>query len=171
MTGDRAINLANSSVQTISALAKLTSSKPSPLEVLTKVNEMSEAGTESRRNEKKLLLEIATLEADRVKGVIHSGKNALVHRGNGGVEFINKVIGEVKDTVLGTGLVVVIAMGEVKGAGPVYITGDEAAVAAMAEKVKSKVTNIKGGGNGKKWQGKVPEWQKVDMQEFKSLFE
>jgi misacylated tRNA(Ala) deacylase len=171
MAGDRAIKLATSSVEAIISLGKMMSSKSSPSEVLTKATEMSEAVTESRRAEKKLLLEIAQLESDRVKDIIQRGRNALIYRANGGIEFTNKIIGEVRDTVSGTGLVVAIAMGEAKGTGPVIITGDKEAVAAVVEKVKTVVTNIKGGGSGNKWQGKVPEWQKDELAEFKALFE
>jgi misacylated tRNA(Ala) deacylase len=171
MAGDRALRFASSAVEALSSVAKLTSSKSEPAEVLKKVNETSEALAESRRNEKKLLLEVAKLESERVKAILRSGKNALVHRSSGGVEFINKVIGEVGDELKDSGLVVAVAMGEAKESGPVVIAGDKEAVAAMVEKVKGVVTNIKGGGGGNKWQGKVPEWQKTELKEFKALFE
>lgn len=170
MTGDRAIRLATASVNAIGSLAKLTSSKLAPAEVVSKVKEMSDAGMESRRTEKKLLLEIAKYESERAKAVIQTGKDALVHRPDGGIEFINKVVGEVKDTVAGTGLVVVVATGQAKSAGSVVITGDMEAVDAAVDKMKATLTNIKGHGNGGKWQGKVSEWQKVELKQFKTLF-
>lgn len=170
MTGDRAINLATASVNAIGTLAKLTSSKLAPAEVVAKVKEMSEAGMESRRTEKKLLLEIAKYESERAKAVIQTGKDALVYRPDGGIDFINKVIGEVKDTVAGTGLVIVAATGQAKSAGSVVITGDKEAVDVVADKVKSVLPSIKGHGNGGKWQGKVSEWQKVELKQFKALF-
>lgn len=171
MAGDRAIRFASSAVDALSSIAKLTSSKPDPAEVLKKVSETSEALAESRRNEKKLLIEVAKLESERVKAILRSGKDALVHRSSGGIEFINKVIGEVGDELKLSGRVVVVAMGETKDSGPVVIAGDKEAVAAMVENVKAVVTNIKGGGGGNKWQGKVPEWQKTELKEFKALFE
>ncbi|KAM0431458.1 hypothetical protein ACHAPT_005435 [Fusarium lateritium] len=171
MTGDRAVSLANASVGAISSIAKLMSSNGAPTEVLAKASNMCDAVTELRRVEKKLLLEVAKYESERVIGVIRSGKNAWVHRSDGGMDFINKIIGETKEDVQGTGLVVVFAIGESKGTGPVAIVGDKDSVEAMAVKVKGVVKDIKGGGGGGKWQGKVKEWQHSELTALEELVE
>ena len=171
MTGDRAIDFANSSISAVSSIAKLTSSKLAPDEVVVKTSDVCSSVTELRRVEKRLLQEIAVYESARVREVIRSGKNALVQRPDGGIEFINKVIGETKDAVKGTGLVVIVAIGEARGTGPVVISGDKDSVTAMAERVKTAVKDIKGGGKGEKWQGKVSQWQKEDFKALKALVE
>lgn len=171
MTGDRAISLASASINAVSSIAKLTSSKPAPAEVVTKTSELCNSVTELRRGEKKLLMEIAMYESDKVKEKILGGKNAFVQRPDGGYDFINKIIGETRDAVKGTGRVVVIALGETRGSGPVFVVGDKESVAQMVDKVKSVVKDIKGGGGGEKWQGKVVEWQKGELRELQNVVE
>lgn len=171
MTGDRAVSLANASVGAVGSIAKLMSSSSAPAEVLAKTSTMCDTVTELRRVERKLMLEVAKYESDRVNTVIRSGKNGWVHRSDGGMDFINKIIGETKDTVQGTGHVVVLAIGEPKGTGPVVVVGDKEAVEGMATKVKDVIKDIKGGGGGGKWQGKVKEWQHAELTALKELVE
>ncbi|KAF5009254.1 hypothetical protein FDECE_4547 [Fusarium decemcellulare] len=171
MAGNRAIALANSSVDAISSIAKLMSSSAAPSEVVTKASSLCDTVTELRRVERKLMLEVAKYESERVKTAIQNGNDALVQRSDGGMDFINKVIGETREDVQGTGHVIVLAIGEPKGTGPVVIVGDKEAVEAMADKVKTVIKDIKGGGGGGKWQGKVREWQQSELNALKELVE
>jgi misacylated tRNA(Ala) deacylase len=41
----------------------------------------------------------------------------------------------------------------------------------MAAKVKAVVSTVKGGGKGEKWQGKVTEWQKGEIETLKRALE
>lgn len=152
-------------------MAKLMSSSNEPSEVIARTTTMSNAVTELKRSEKQLLLEIADFEIDRIKSALASGKSALVHRANGGPDFISRIVAGTKDALRGTGFVVVLAIGEPKTSGPVVVVGDKSAVESMVVKVKEIVKNIKGGGAGEKWQGKVPEWHKDDLKALKELFE
>lgn len=97
--------------------------------------------------------------------------NAYIYRYEGSTDFINKIVGETRDFLEGTEFVVVIAIGEPKGGGPVVIVGDKVAVDAMAKKVKSVVKDIKGGGTGGKWQGKVKEWTNAELVALKDVVE
>lgn len=172
MAGDRAITLANASVSAISTIAKLTSSSNVPSEVVTRVTSLSESVTESKRSERKLLLEIAKFESEQaIRTIVQNRMNAYIHRYDGNTDFINKIVGETRDVLQGTGFVIVIAIGEPKGSGPVVIVGDQVAVDAMAQKVKAVVKDIKGGGGGGKWQGKVKEWTKVELHALKEAVE
>lgn len=133
---------------------------------------MSNTVAELKRTEKKLLLEIAKYESDRVKSVVASGKNAIVCRSDGGMEFINRVVGDTKDALKGTGLVLVLAIGEPKTSGPVVVVGDKEAVEKTAAKIKETIKDVKGGGGaGDKWQGKVPEWRQEDLNTLRELVE
>jgi misacylated tRNA(Ala) deacylase len=67
--------------------------------------------------------------------------------------------------------VVVLCSGEVKTAGSIVIVGTPEAVEAMAAKVKEAVGSVKGGGKGEKWQGKVAEWQKGEVEKLKEVVE
>ncbi|KAF4984048.1 hypothetical protein FZEAL_661 [Fusarium zealandicum] len=171
IAGDRAIALANASVGAVSSIAKLMSSNSASDEVVNRVSGLCDTVADLRRTERKLMLEVAKYESDRVNAVIRSGGNAWVHRTDGGMDFINKVVGETKDAVQGTGLVVVLAIGEAKGAGPIVIVGDKESVEVMADRVKAAVKDVKGGGAAGKWQGKVREWQHSNLVALKELVE
>ncbi|KAF5023566.1 hypothetical protein F66182_4379 [Fusarium sp. NRRL 66182] len=172
ITGDRAIALATSSVSAINSIAKLTSSSSVPSEVVTRTTALSDTVTDLKRSERRLLLEIAKFESEQaIRTVVQNRMNAWVHRSDGNSDFINKIVGETKDVLQGTGFVVVLAIGEPKGSGPVVIAGDGEAVDAMADKVKAVIKGIKGGGAGGKWQGKVMAWTKADLVALKELVE
>ncbi|KAM0547210.1 hypothetical protein ACHAPJ_010470 [Fusarium lateritium] len=172
ITGDRAIALANSSVSAISSIAKLMSSSNVPSEVVSRTTALSDSVTELKRSERKLLLEVAKFESEQaIRIVVQNRMNAYIHRYDGNTDFINKIVGETKEVLQGTGLVVVIALGEPKGSGPVVIIGDAVAVEVMAKKVKTVVKDIKGGGTGGKWQGKVREWTNAELLALKEVVE
>ncbi|KAL5589875.1 hypothetical protein FOVSG1_011742 [Fusarium oxysporum f. sp. vasinfectum] len=172
ITGDRAINLAASSVSAISSIAKLLSSSNVPSEVVSRTTALSDTVTDLKRSERKLLLEVAKFESEQaIRIIVQNRMNAYIHRYDGNTDFINKIVGETRDVLQGTGFVVVIAIGEPKGSGPVVIVGDQVAVDAMAQKVKVVIKDIKGGGAGGKWQGKVKEWTNAQLLALKEIVE
>ncbi len=138
--------------------------------MISNVKRIQETTAESKRKEKRLLLDIAKREGDRVKAVVQTGKVAWVYHATEGLDFINMVVFEVKDTVRERGLVV-LAAGEDKKGGPVVITGEKNSVEAFATKVQEVVAGIKGGGKGGRWQGKVIEWKEGELEALKLLVE
>ncbi|KAK6711170.1 hypothetical protein SNK05_005597 [Fusarium graminearum] len=172
IAGDRGINLASSSVSAINTIAKMMSVSSNPTEVVTRATALSDSVTDLKRSERKLLLEVAKFESEHaIRSIIQNKMNAYIHRYEGSTDFINKIVGETRDFLEGTEFVVVIAIGEPKGGGPVVIVGDKVAVDAMAKKVKSVVKDIKGGGTGGKWQGKVKEWTNAELVALKDVVE
>ncbi|PTD07419.1 Alanyl-tRNA editing protein Aarsd1 [Fusarium culmorum] len=172
IAGDRAINLASSSVSAINNIAKMMSVSSNPTDVVTRATALSDSVTDLKRAERKLLLEVAKFESEHaIRSIVQNKMNAYIHRYEGSTDFINKIVGETRDFLEGTEFVVVIAIGEPKGGGPVVIVGDKVAVDAMAKKVKSVVKDIKGGGTGGKWQGKVKEWTNADLVALKDVVE
>jgi misacylated tRNA(Ala) deacylase len=87
------------------------------------------------------------------------------YRATDGLDFVNLVVFEIKDTIKEQ--VVVLCSGEVKAAGSLVILGKPELVESMAAKVKTAVSSVKGGGKGEKWQGKVAEWQKGEIEALK----
>lgn len=168
--GDRAINLASTSINTVRSIAKLLSSGSSHEEVITNVTKIYDSTSELRKREKKLLAEIAKYEAARVTSVLETGKNAWVHRATEGLDFINTIVFELKDSLKNPGLVV-LASGEENKGGHLVLVGDKSSVEGFIPKVKEVVTGIKGGGKGERWQGKVVEWKKGELDILKSLVE
>lgn len=104
-----------------------------------------------------------------MKSILQSGKNAWVYRPSGNLEFLNMVVFEVKDVVKDG--VVVLAAGEGQAGGPIVVIGDKDSVSKISAKVQEAVPSVKGGGKGEKWQGKVKEWRKEDLEAIRKLVE
>jgi misacylated tRNA(Ala) deacylase len=168
--GDRAIKLASTSIRSLRSIGGILSSGTAPEEVLSSVRRMSDNSTELRRKETKLLMEIAKFEGERVKAVLSTSKKAWVYRPSSGVDFINSVVFEVKDA-LKDGRLLVLASGEDRTGGQVVVVGEKKAVEVFIEKLKGVVDGIKGGGKGERWQGKVVEWKKGEIDALKKLVE
>lgn len=167
--GDRAIKASTESINALRSIAKTISSSNVPAELVTSVNRVNDTATDLKRRERSLLSEIAKYEGDRVKAILQSGKNAWVYRPSGNLEFLNTVVFEVKDVVKDG--VVVLAAGEGQAGGPIVVIGDKDSVSKISAKVQEVVPSVKGGGKGEKWQGKVKEWRKEDLEAIRELVE
>ena len=71
------------------------------------------------------------------------------------------VVSEVKESA--GDRAVVLATGQDKASGSLVIVGDKSMVEELSAKAKSVVSTLKGGGKGEKWQGKVTEWKKGEV--------
>jgi len=168
--GDRAIRLATSSVRSLRSVGGILSSGTAPEEVLSSVKRISDKVSELMRKETKLLMEIAKYEAERVKADLSAGKKAWVYRSSPGLDFINSITFEIKEALKGGGLVV-LASGEGKLGGQVVVVGEKGSVEEFVEKMGGVVSTLKGGGKGERWQGKVIEWKKGEIEALKKLVE
>lgn len=110
-----------------------------------------------------MLAEIAKFEGDRIKAELQKSESAFSHRATDGLDFVNLVSFEVKEVVKERG-VAVLCSGDVKATGSIVIIGKPELVEKMAAKVKEVVSTAKGGGKGEKWQGKVTEWKKGEIE-------
>ncbi|USP82425.1 Alanyl-tRNA editing protein Aarsd1-A [Curvularia clavata] len=169
--GDRAIKLATESIAGLRSIAVSLSSGSAPADVAAGVQRISDQVSEARKKEKKLLAEIASFEAERIRNHLQSHETAFLHRATDGLDFINLVLFEIKDAVKERNAVVVLSSGEHKTPGSLVIFGTPELVEKMAAKVKEVVKTAKGGGKGEKWQGKVTEWQKGEVEALKNAIE
>jgi misacylated tRNA(Ala) deacylase len=167
--GDRAVDMAAKSINTLRAIAMSLSSGSAPEEVQISVQRLSENLADTKKREKKLLAEIAKYEGERIKADLSAGKIGWSYRVDGGLDFINLVDIEVKDAVKERGAVVLVS-GEAKTAGSIMVIGEKGLVESLAAKVKEVVGSVKGGGKGK-WQGKVVEWKKGEVEALKEAVE
>ncbi|KAJ4990383.1 threonyl and Alanyl tRNA synthetase second additional domain-containing protein [Stagonosporopsis vannaccii] len=168
--GDRAINMATESINGLRNIAVSLSSSAAPEEVAAKVQGLSEQVSEGRKREKRMLSEIAKYEAQQIKETLQCAVGAFSHRPDDGLDFINLVLIELRETLKGKG-VAVIFTGETKASGTLVITGKAELVESLSTKVKQIVKTVKGGGKGEKWQGKVAEWQKGEIEALKTAVE
>lgn len=167
--GDRAITLATSSINSIRNMAVSLSSGSTATDVESTVKRLGESLADARRKERKILAEIAKIEGARIITNLQSGKNGWCHRPTDGLDFINLVVIEVKDAVKEKGAVVLLS-GQEKEVGSIMIIGEATLVDKLAAKVKETVTTVKGGGKGR-WQGKVTEWKKGEIEALRKAVE
>ena len=168
--GDRAIMTATASINGLRNIAVSLSSSAVPEELAAKIQGLSDQVSEARKREKRMLAEIAKLEALQIKETWQCAVGAFCHRPDDGLDFINLVIIELRDSFKGKG-VAVLCTGDTKTAGSLVITGQADLVEALSAKIKNFVKTAKGGGRGEKWQGKVTEWQKGEIEAVKTAVE
>lgn len=161
--GDRAIKLATDSINGLRSVAVSLSTSATPADVTAGVQRLGESQAELRRKEKKMLAEISQFESERIKTHLKSNSSAFLCRATDGLEFLNLVVSEVKDAADEHG-VVVLCSGEVKTPGSIVIVGKTELVNDMVLRTKELVSMAKGGGKGSKWQGKVIEWKKGEIE-------
>jgi misacylated tRNA(Ala) deacylase len=162
--GDRAIKMATESINGLRSIAVSLSSSSEPKEVAAGVQRLRDQVSEARKKEKKMLADIAKFEGEKIKAQLSEDREtAFLHRATDGLDFINLVLFEIKDIVKERG-VVVLCSGETKMSGSVVVFGKPELVEKLAGKVKDIVRTAKGGGKGEKWQGKVTEWQKGEVE-------
>jgi len=171
IAGDRAIDFASSSIHCQQEISKLLSSEPVPEKVLEHTRKLTEAVVNANRKNKKMLMEIAKIEADRAKSVMRSGKNAFVHRIEDGLDFINMVVFELRDAMRETNQLALLASGKRGAGGHVVVLGEEASIQDIIPNLKTLITSIKGGGKGGRWQGKIIEWKAGELETLKGLIE
>lgn len=167
--GQRAVRLALGSAGASRALGKLLSCGTDPETLIAATTRINDSLSESKKREKKLLAEIAGYEVDRIKAVLETKRSVWVYRGDCTLDFFTGIISQIKDVVKDKDSVVVFASGEDRKAGSVVIFGQTTAVEALSSRAKESIEGLKGGGKGEKWQGKVPEWRKGDIEVLKGL--
>lgn len=167
--GDRAIKIASESINGLRSIAVSLSSSSAPAEVAAGVQRLGDQVSEARKKEKKMLAELAAIEGARIKAVLQEREQVFSHRATDGLDFVNLVVFEIKESVKEK--VAVLCSGEIKAAGSIVIIGKPELVESMAAKVKQVVSTVKGGGKGEKWQGKVTEWQKGEVEALKKAVE
>ncbi|KAF2132335.1 ThrRS/AlaRS common domain-containing protein [Dothidotthia symphoricarpi CBS 119687] len=163
--GDRAIKLAAESINGLRTIAVSLSSSATPADVASNVNRLTDQVSDARRKEKKMLAEIAKFESERLTTYLETHDSAFSYRATDGLDFINSVVSEIREVAKER--VVVLCSGEVKTSGSIVIFGKPELVERMAVKVKEVVSTAKGGGKGEKWQGKVTEWKKGEVEQLK----
>lgn len=168
--GDRAIKLATESINGLRNIAVSLSTSAVPEDVAAKVQGLSEQISEGRKKEKRMLSEIANFEAQQIKETLQCALGAFSHRPDDGLDFVNLVVIELRDVLKGKG-VVVLCTGDTKTSGSLVITGKADLVEMLSSKVKDLVKTAKGGGRGEKWQGKVTEWQKGEIEALRAAVE
>jgi misacylated tRNA(Ala) deacylase len=167
--GKRALKLATESAAAVRSMSRLWSSGTDPEAVVAAATRINDSISELKKKEKKLLAEIASYEVDRINVALQTQKTAWVYREECGLDFFTGIIAQIKDVVKEKNGAVVLVSGQEKQAGAIVIFGNLETVEALSAQAKDAITGLKGGGKGEKWQGKVAEWQKGEIEVLRKL--
>ncbi|KAF9736965.1 hypothetical protein PMIN04_010984 [Paraphaeosphaeria minitans] len=165
--GDRAVKLATSSINGLRDIGISLSTSASPKDIAESVQKINDQVSEGRKKEKRMATELAKYQAQQIKKLLQSSLGAFLHRPDDGVDFVNHVLIELDDTLKQDG-VIMICTGDVKSTGTILVQGREDLVSSLSAKVKEIVKAAKGGGKGRKWQGKVTEWGRGEVEGLES---
>jgi misacylated tRNA(Ala) deacylase len=142
----------------------------SPEDVVAAVDKVKTDRAELRRKEVKLLKDVAKFEGARMEAEMMGGKSAWLWRADEGMEFLNFVLFELKQAIKGSeGVVAVLAVGDKGKPGQVVVVGSAAAVEELVGKIQAAEIGVKGNGKGERWQGKVLEWKKGELERLEKL--
>ncbi|KAG8708916.1 hypothetical protein FRC09_000970 [Ceratobasidium sp. 395] len=162
--GDRAISLATSSIRATRTIAGALSSGTSPVELSTRVAQVTTSLRDTLRAKRKLETEIAQYMAANIV----RENSTWLHRADATLEFLMDVVAAIPPAELPAALVLVTGAGTEGGS--VLIVGKEAGrVQAVAAKATTAVKNLKGGGKEARWQGKVVSWEKGNIDILEEL--
>lgn len=167
--GDRAIKMSAEAINGLRSIAVSLSSSSVPADVAAGVQRLGDQLSEEKKRAKKMLAEIAVFEGSRIEKELETRDRVYSHRATDGLDFVNLVVFEIKEAVKDK--VAVLCSGDVKATGSIVIVGKPELVESMAAKVKKIVGTVKGGGNEEKWQGKVTEWQKGEIEALRKAVE
>ncbi|KJZ77498.1 hypothetical protein HIM_03222 [Hirsutella minnesotensis 3608] len=171
VAGDRAIAHATRSIHTLMALGKQLSCSTNPKDMIACAETLQQTAKENKKNEKKLLAEIARLEVARVKPLLRLGRRAWIYQAQGGMDFMNAIKAEMRDVVVDDNGPLLVATGDIDKPGHVWIFHREAEMQALTTEVGAVLPEVKGGGRGNLWQGKVPRWRRQELKSLQELAE
>lgn len=127
----------------------------------TKAASIVEQGKKASQKANSLMLELALLKVAEVKKDIQEGKPVtFVYRPDGDLTYINNIYKEVSKELGST--TVVLITGEVKQTGAIIVDGER--TSEIVDQLKKLLKTLKGGGKGK-FQGKVSEYGKGELEE------
>ncbi|KAF2449071.1 ThrRS/AlaRS common domain-containing protein [Karstenula rhodostoma CBS 690.94] len=165
--GDRAVKMAITSINSLRDIGISLSTSAAPEDIADKIKNLNNQVSEGRRKEKRMIAELAKYQAQQIKESLQSSVGAFLHRPDDGVDFVSRVLIEMDDTLKQDG-VILLCTGDVKSTGTIVIQGREDLVSTLSAKVKEIVKAAKGGGKGRKWQVKVIEWGRGEVEELKN---
>ncbi|CUA69294.1 hypothetical protein RSOLAG22IIIB_08420 [Rhizoctonia solani] len=162
--GSRAIALATSSLRATRALSATLSSGPAPSELNARATQVTNSLRDTLRAKRRLEIEIAGYLAARVA----QDKSTWIHRADVSLDFLMDVVAAVPPESLPD--ILLLAAGSGTEGGSLLIVGkDSDRVQSTASKAVMVVKNLKGGGKGARWQGKVQFWEKGNLDALEKI--
>ncbi|KAK7206995.1 Threonyl/alanyl tRNA synthetase [Myxozyma melibiosi] len=136
-------------------------------EIESKVARLEGLLRDALKREKMWVADVVASEAASVRASLESTQKAFVYRPDVGLDYLMTLVAELGE--LKEGQLLVLAAGQVKSPGALMVLGGGAD--KLAAKIKDVVKSVKGGGKGAKWQGKVTEWEKGEVEAVREVLE
>ncbi|KAG8739550.1 hypothetical protein FRC10_005460 [Ceratobasidium sp. 414] len=145
-------------------IASTLSSGTSPSELSARATQVTTALRDAVRAKRKLETEVAGY----VAATILREESTWAHRADAGLEFLMDVAAAIPADKLPGALVLAAGVGS--DGGPVLIIGSDAErVQGVTFKATAAIKNLKGGGKGVRWQGKVQAWEKGNLDALEKI--
>ncbi|GMM27920.1 putative alanine--tRNA ligase [Martiniozyma asiatica (nom. inval.)] len=163
--GDRTINYTSQLHETTKKLMNTLSVNLEDLDL--KASQTVQNLKKIQQRENNLMKELASLKANELKNNIKNNDKKFIwaYRADAELDFINNIFKELGD--LSDDVNLVLFTGETGGNGAIIISGPK--TNEIADKLKT-ITNLRGGGKGK-FQGKVAEWGKSEIDQVLAYLE
>ncbi|KAG9092556.1 hypothetical protein FRC06_011881 [Ceratobasidium sp. 370] len=162
--GERAISLAAASIRASRTIASTLSSGTSPSELSARATQITAALRDAVRAKRKLEAEIAGY----VAAAILREASTWAHRVDAGLEFLIDVAAAIPADKLPATLVLAAGVGS-EGGSVLIVGSDAERVQGAAYKATAAIKNLKGGGKGVRWQGKVQRWEKGNLDALEKI--
>ncbi|KAK9239654.1 Threonyl/alanyl tRNA synthetase [Lipomyces kononenkoae] len=140
-------------------------------EIEAKISRLESQLRDSLKREKLWMADVVKSDSARVKEDLKAEKKAYVYRGDVvGLDYYNSLVAEIGPLEPNSG-VAILACGAGKNGGALLVIGDGADKVASKIREEGIIKGLKGGGKGAKWQGKVTQWEKGEVESLKSFFD
>lgn len=132
-------------------------------DISDKLNQLNLSYRKAVKSESSWKEEVASYQSKELLQTLETSDVAYIHRADSGLEYLMMIFKQVSKS-LPTGKTVVLVSGEGKQGGSTIIFGsDNEKIAEIAKSLQTSISGLKGGGKGK-WQGKISEFGKGELE-------
>ncbi|KAK9459289.1 Threonyl/alanyl tRNA synthetase [Lipomyces oligophaga] len=139
-------------------------------EIISKTSRLEQQYKESAKREKFWMTELSRIDCTNLIEVATKEGKALLYRSESqAADYLSILAADLgKKSGSNNFDLILLISGTPKNSGSIYIFGKRAAEVSV--EIKKIATNVKGGGKGQKWQGKVATWEKNEIEQLKDYF-
>ncbi|KAJ8101096.1 Threonyl/alanyl tRNA synthetase [Lipomyces tetrasporus] len=140
-------------------------------EIEAKISRLDSQLRDSLKREKLWRADVVKSDAARIKEELKQDKKSYVYRADGaGLDYFNSLVAEIGHLEASSG-VLVLASGAGKNGGALLVIGEGADRVASSLVGDGIIKSLKGGGKGAKWQGKISQWEKGEVEMLRDFFD
>ncbi|KAK9324584.1 Threonyl/alanyl tRNA synthetase [Lipomyces orientalis] len=139
-------------------------------EIEAKISRLDSQLRDSLKREKLWRADVVKSDAARVMDELKQEKKSYVYRADGaGLDYFNSLVAEIGNLEASSG-VLVLASGAGKNGGALLLIGEGADKVASRLVGDGIIKSLRGGGKGAKWQGKISQWEKGEVEKLEDFF-